>query len=222
MAALLAVLPVAAHADAQMKAYMDCARALGVAIHEKFAILAGTRSGADGLYVYTDESAYFVALGNPDARDRGAQDFLLHTNVSSVGDLFLRFRDRAPGSSVNVQPGVSYETREPSSSAGGSSYRPTPAIDVPDSRAREVLSRALREKVTKIKVLIDEKNYVLVPARAQAAFEKDRGIYLAKLEQCRIDGDRQLNFAVEEEVEKLRFGFPGVTLWERQVGTPRR
>jgi len=204
-----------------MKGYLDCARALGVAINEKFAILPGTRSGASGLYVYTDESAYFVPLGAPNTQDGASQDFLLHTNVSRVGDLFLRFRDRTPGGSVNVPAGISYETREPSSAAGGS-FRQTLAVDSPDDRARDILSRTLREKVSKIKLLIDEKNYVMTPAQALAAFNKDRVVYLAKLELCRIDADRYLVFAVEEEVEKLRFGFPAPTMWETKIGNPRR
>jgi hypothetical protein len=43
-------------------------------------------------------------------------------------------------------------------------------------------------------------------------------VYLAKLEQCRIRGDRVLAAVVEDEVQKLKTGFPGLTVWEKQIG----
>jgi hypothetical protein len=101
------------------------------------------------------------------------------------------------------------------------SYRVTPANDSLDDRAKDVLSQRLRERVETIKHFIDDKNSFSTPDEAKAAFEKDRVIYRAKLENCRIEGDRWLNFAVAEEVQKLDSGFPGVTIWEKEIGGTR-
>ena len=196
--------------------YMDCARGIGVAINDKFAILPGERSGESGLYVYTDRSAYFLRLGNPDAEDGEAQEFFLRTKVSNIGDIFLNFRDKKPGSKSNIQAAISYQTAIASTRIPGN-YRVTPARDSPDERATDLLRQRLREKIATIKNFLDDKNRYSTPAEAKAAFEKDRAIYLAKLKLCRIEGDHRLNSAVAEEVQKLESGYPGITIWEREI-----
>ena len=199
-----------------MSEYMECARGIGVAIHERFAILPGERLGEPGLYVYTDRSAFFLRLGAPDAEDGEAQEFFLRTNVSNVGDILLNFREKKPGSKSNIQPAISYQTTTPSAHISRN-YRVTPAHDSLDERARDLLRKSLREKVATIKNFLDDKNRYSTPAEAKVAFEKDRVIYLAKLKRCRIEGDRRLNSVVAEEVQKLESGFPGVTIWEKEI-----
>lgn len=200
-----------------MSNYMDCARGVGVAISDKFAILPGERSGHRGLYVYTARSAYFLPLGAPHTEDRGAQEFLLKTNIPNVGDILLNFHDKKPESESNIQQGISYLITSPPTSVP-SNYRVTPAIEVIDDRASDLLRQRLMERVASIKDFIDDKNRYSIPADARAAFDRDRVIYLAKLERCRIKGDRELNWVVTEEVKKLESGFPGVTIWEKQIG----
>lgn len=207
-----------AHANSpSISSYMDCARGIGVAINDRFAILPGERFGHRGLYVYTARSAYFLPLGAPHAEDGKAQEFLLKTNIPNVGDILLNFRDKKPESESSIQPGISYQITTPPTSIPGN-YRVTPANDSLDDRTRDLLRQRLMEKVATIKDFIDDKNRYSTPADAKAAFEKDRVIYLAKLEQCRIKGDRELNSVVAEEVKKLESGFSGITIWEKQIG----
>ncbi len=215
---LIAFCSTWARADTpSMSDYMDCARGIGVAINGRFAILPGERFGDQGLYVYTDRGAFFLPLGAPQAEDGEAQEFFLRTNVSNVGNILLNFREKKPGSKSNIQPAISYQTTTPSTSIPGN-YRVTPANDSLDDRARDLLSQRLREKVASIKDFIDDKNRYSTPAEAKVAFEKDRVIYLAKLERCRIEGDRKLNSVVAKEVQKLKSGFPGITIWEKEIG----
>lgn len=196
---------------------MDCAKGIGVAINERFAILPGERSRQKGLYVYTARSAYFLPLGAPRVEDGDAQEFLLKTNIASVGDILLNYRDKRPGAESSIQPGISYQIGTPPASIAGD-YRATPAHASLDDQARDLLRQRLREKVATIKDFLDDKHRYLTPAEAKAAFEKDRVVYLAKLAQCRIKGDWALNAVVAEEVQKLDSGFPGVTVWEKQIG----
>lgn len=197
--------------------YMNCARGLGVAIDNRFVVLAGERSGERGLYVYTDQNAYFLPLGAPDAVDGEAQEFFLSTRVSNVGDLLLDFRDKKPGSKSNIQPGISYQTPGAASGIPGN-YRATPAYDSLDEHATNLLRQRLSEKVGTIRNFIDDKNRYSTPADARRAYARDRVIYLAKLERCRIEGDRKLNSAVADEMQKLESGLPGITIWEKEVG----
>ena len=214
---LIAFCSTWARADApSMSDYMDCARSIGVAINDKFAILPGERFGDRGLYVYTDRSAFFLPLGAPDAEHGEAQEFILRTNVSNVGDILLNFRNRKPGSKSNIQSGISYQTTTPSTSIPGN-YRATPANDSLDDRARDLLRQRLREKVATIRNFIDDKNRYSTPADAKVAYEKDRVIYLAKLERCHIEGDVKLNSVVAEEIRKLESGIPGITIWDKEI-----
>lgn len=199
-----------------MSDYMNCARSIGVAINDRFAILPGERFGDQGLYVYTDRNAFFLPLGAPDAENGEAQEFFLRTNVSNVGDILLDFRNGKPGSRSNIQPGISYQTTTPSTRIPGN-YRLTRVRDALDDRAMDLLRQRLREKIATIKNFIDDKNRYSTPADAKVAFGKDRAIYLAKLERCRIEGDRKLNSVVAEEVQKLETGFPGITIWDREI-----
>jgi hypothetical protein len=200
-----------------MSDYMNCARGLGVAIDNRFVVLTGERFGDRGLYVYTDQGAFFLPLGAPDSEHGEAQEFFLRTKISNVGDILLNFREKKPGSKSNIEPGISYQRMTPSTSSAGN-YRPTPAHDSLDDHARNLLRQRLWEKVATIKNFIDDKNRYSTPADAKLTFEKDRAIYLAKLERCRIEGDRRLNSAVAEEVQKLESGFPAITIWEKEVG----
>jgi hypothetical protein len=215
---LLAVLAPPALAQqapvASMAEYMACARSVGAAIHDKFTILPAERSGERGLYVYTDSNAYFLGLGQPYAIDGEAQEFLLRTSIASVGDLFVNFRQKKPSSTANIQPGISYQIDD-----SPPNFALTPATVVLDDAAREVIRQRLKEKVATIKNFIDDKNSYSTPADAKIAFENDRVVYVGKLQQCRIRGDRALDAVVEEEILKLRFGFPGATVWEKQIGS---
>jgi hypothetical protein len=200
-----------------MSDYMNCARGLGVAIDNRFVVLTGERFGDRGLYVYTDQGAFFLPLGAPDSEHGEAQEFFLRTKISNVGDILLNFREKKPGSKSNIEPGISYQRMTPSTSSAGN-YRATPAHDSLDDHARNLLRQRLWEKVATIKNFIDDKNRYSTPADAKLTFEKDRTIYLAKLERCRIEGDRRLNSAVAEEMQKLESGFPAITIWEKEVG----
>lgn len=200
-----------------MSDYMNCARGLGVAIDNRFVVLAGERSGDRGLYVYTDQNAYFLPLGAPDAVHGEAQEFLLRTTVSNVGDILLNFREKKPGSKSNIQPGISYQTMS-AATGGAGNYRATPAYDSLDEHARNLLRQRLREKVATIKNFIDDKNRYSTPADAKRSYAKDRVVYLAKLERCRIEGDRKLSSAATEEMQKLESGLPGITIWEKDIG----
>ena len=206
-----------AHADSpSILSYMDCARSIGVAINDRFVVLPGERFGHRGLYVYTARSAYFLPLGAPHVEDGKAQEFLLKVSIPNVGDILLNFRDKKPASESSIQPAISYQITTPTTSIPAN-YRVTPATESLDDRARDLLRQRLREKVATIKDFIDDKNRYNTPADAKAAFEKDRVIYMSKLAQCRIKDDRELNSVVAEEVTKLESGFPGITIWEKQI-----
>ena len=207
-----------AHADSYpMSGYMECARALGVAINDKFSVIPGERSGDKGLFVYTDRSAFFLPLGAPHTEDGDAQEFFLRTNIASVGDIFLVFRARKPGSKSNIQSAIGYQTTPPPK-ADLNNYRVTPASAAIGSQAKYVLSKRLKEKIATVKDFIDDKNSFSTPGEAKLAFEKDRVIYRAKLKACYLEEDRDLKLAVLEEVQKLETGFPGITIWEKHVG----
>lgn len=197
--------------------YMNCARGLGVAIDNQFVILAGERFGDRGLYLYTDQGAFFLPLGAPDAEDGKAQEFFLRAKISNVGDILLDFREKKPGSESNVEPGISYQWMT-SATSGAGKYRATAAYASFDDQARKLLRQRLGEKVATIKNFIDDKNHYSTPADAKLTYENDRAIYLAKLGRCRFEGDRMLNSAVAEEAQKLESGFPGITIWEKEVG----
>lgn len=200
-----------------MSDYMHCARSLGVAIDNRFVVLTGERSGDRGLYVYTDRGAFFLPLGAPASDDGEAQEFFLRATISGVGDILFDVREKRPGSKSNIQPGIGYQWISPSASSAGN-YRATPAYDALDQQARNLLRQRLKEKVATIKNFIDDKNRYSTPADAKLTFENDRVIYLAKLERCRVEGDRKLNTAVAEEMRKLASGFPGITIWEKEIG----
>ena len=188
-----------------------------MAIDNQFVVLTGERFGDRGLYLYTDQGAFFLPLGAPDAEDGKAQEFFLRTKISNVGDILLNFREKKPGSKSNIQSGISYQWITSSTSNAGN-YRATPAYASFDDQARKLLRQRLREKIATIKNFIDDKNRYSTPADAKLTFEKDRATYLAKLGRCRIEGDRKLNSAVAEEVQKLESGFPAITVWEKEIG----
>jgi len=218
-AAILLAASCSAWASAErpaMSEYMDCARGLGVAFDNRFVVLPGKRYGDRGLYLYTDQNAFFLPLGAPDAEHGEAQEFFLRTHVSNVGEILLSFRAKKPGSKANIEPGISYQTMTPATRAPDS-YRATRASDSLDAQASDLLRERLREKVSTIKNFIDDKNRYSTPDVAKRSFEKDRRVYLAKLERCRIEGDRRLNIAVAEEMQKLKSGLPGITIWEKDV-----
>ena len=200
-----------------ISSYMDCARAIGVAINDKFAIVPGERSGDKGLYVYTDRSAFFLALGAPGIEDSEAREFFLRTNVSDVGDIFLVFRERQPRNKADIQTAISYQTTAPAKSVLDN-YRATPANDSLGEHAKDVFSKRLKEKVATIRYFIDSKNSYSTPHEAKVAYATDRVIYRARLDRCRLEGDRDLMFAVAEEARKLESEFPGITIWEKQIG----
>ncbi len=201
----------------ELTQYMNCARGLGVAIDNRFVVLRGERSGERGLYLYTDQAAFFLPLGAPGADDGQAQEFFLRTKLSNVGDILFNYRDKKPGSRSNIQPGISYQTLSASAHTPAN-YRATLAYDALDEQATYLLRERLREKVATIKNFIDDKNRYSTPAEAKRGFDRDRAVYMAKLERCRIDGDRRLSAAVAEEMQKLETAFPGVTIWEKEVG----
>jgi hypothetical protein len=206
-----------AHADLPpMSGYMGCARAMGVAINEKFAIIPGEQSGDKGLFVYTDQGVFFLPRGAPQIEDAEAHEFFLRTKISRVGEIFLVFREKKRSGDADNHSSIGYQTTPPNKDAHN--YRATPAIDSPGDQARRILSKRLKEKVAGVKDFIDEKNSFSTPGEAKAAFEKDRVIYRAKLETCRLEGDRDLRSLVSEEVQKLESGFPGATIWELQIG----
>ena len=206
-----------AHADsAPMSGYMQCARAIGVAINEKFAVIPGEQSGDKGLYVYTDRGAFFLPRGAPRIEDGDAQEYFLRTNISGVGDIFFVLREKKPGSHSTSQPAIGYQTTLPHKDLDN--YRVVPAMDSLGEQARKALSNRLKEKIASVKNFIDDKNSFSTPGEAKVAFEKDRVIYRAKLETCRLEGDRDLKLVVSEELQKLESGFPGATIWEIQIG----
>ena len=214
---LMALGSTLAHADSPpMSGYMNCARAIGVAINDKFAVIPGEQSGDKGLFIYTDRSAYFLPRGAPRIEYRDAYEYLLRTHISGVGDLFLDFRERKSGSPSSSQSAIGYQTTAPKKDLDY--YRAAPAIDSPGAPARNALRKRLKERIAAVKDFIDEKNSFSTPGEARAAFEKDRMIYRAKLETCRLEGDGDLKLVVAEELQKLESGFPGTTIWEIQIG----
>ncbi len=217
--AWLAASPSPARAQsATPVAYMDCARSIGVAINSRFAVMPGDRNGARGLYVYTDRGAFFLALGAPQGEDGEANEFFVRTSVAPVGDMYLDYRDRKPGSRANIQPAIGYLTGKPIPAAQ-SRYREVEAASVPDYRAWDALRSRLRERIGAMRNFIDDKNRYSAPAEARMAYELDRIVYSDKLQACRIPGERDINTAVAEELQKLNTGIPGVTVWEKQIGS---
>ena len=206
-----------------MASYWACAKSIGIAINDKFTILPDERSGEKGLYVYTERSAFFLDLRASHIENAETRDYFLRTEVPNVGDIFIGFHEAKAGSESNHQRGVSYQTTPPAVGVLGK-YRYAAAKEVPDERAKEVLSRRLKARVEIIKVFLDDKNSYSTPAEAKAAFEKDRVLYREKLERCRLEQDRALDWAVAEELQKLDSGLPGVTIWEKEIGgrTPVR
>ncbi len=200
-----------------MTQYMACARSIGVAINEHFAVIPGDRSGDRGLYVYTDRSAYFLPLGKPQAEDGEAHEYFLRTTVNPVGDIYFDYRDKKPGSKSNILPGIGYQMTAPPQRMVGM-YHIARANDSLDERAIDVLRQRLKERISGIKDFIDSKNSYSTPVDAKLAFDKDRIVYRDKIARCRIEGDRELNAAVFEEAQKLDFGYPGLTVWEKQIG----
>lgn len=213
LAASLAWLPLKAHAaPPDMSRYMDCARSMSVAVSEQFAVLPGERVGGRGVYVYTDSNVYFVPFGAPAAQDADMREYLLRTSLTSVGEVMLSVREARAGGKAGTQPGVSFQTENIPGTLAFS-----PAFVVLDDRAREALSQLLRTRIAGIKDFIDDKNRYSTPAEAQKAFDRDRVLFADKLERCRMDGDPGLAAAVAEEAQKLKYGYPGLTVWEKQV-----
>lgn len=206
-----------AHADAPpMSGYMDCARAIGVAINENFTVVPGERSGDKGLFLYTSRNAYFLPRGAPRTVAGDSYEYFLRTSISGVGELFLDFREGRTGRTSGGVSAIGYQLTPPRNNPD--SYRAAPALAVHDDQARQALSRALRDKIVTIKDFIDDKNSFSTPEAAKVAFERDRTIYRVKLETCRLEGDRDLKSAVAEELKKLESGLPGTTIWELQIG----
>ncbi len=208
--------PVAQAAPPGLPAYMDCARAMGVALNERFTVVSGRRAGDRGLFVYTDQGATFIALGAPHSEDDSAFEFLLKTRVTGVGALFLNVREKKPGVKTNNPTEIGYQMTPPPAPG---SYRASAPMPITGEFALDALSRALREKVATVKYFIDSKSRFSTPREAKTAFEQDRFVFLAKLSACRLEGDRELSLAVSEEVRKLETGFPVVTIWETQIGS---
>jgi hypothetical protein len=194
--------------------YMACARAMGVTISDQFAVLPGESAGNKGLFVYTDRDTYFLSLGVPRSDDGETREYFIRSSLSNVGEIFLIFRENK---NSRVPSTIGYQ-RTPPSTRDQDVYRLTPANDFAGGQANDAMSRRLREKIATVKDFIDDKNSFSTPTEAKVAFEKDRKIYLAKLENCRIEDDRSLNRVVTEEIQKLETGFPGITIWEKQIG----
>jgi hypothetical protein len=214
---LLALLgPLGAHAATpSVTGYFDCARAMGVAINDKLAVIPGELAGDRGLYIYTERRAYFLPLGAPHARQDEADEFFVRTSIATVGDVFLVFRDRTPGSSSKIQPGVGYNSVAP---GGQATYRFTAARLSDGEQAIDPLRVKLKERIVAVTRFLNDKHRYSPPSEAKNGFDADRTLYLARLDRCRFDGDLALTLAVDEEVKKLSPGFTGVTIWEKQVG----
>lgn len=215
---LLTILgPTLAHADAPpMSGYMNCARAMGVAISEKFAVIPGEQSGDKGLFVYTDRSVYFLPRGAPRIEHAQANEYFLWTNISGVGEVFFDVRETKAGSRSGGQSAIGYQTTLPKKDPGN--YRAVAATASLGDQARKALSKRLKERIAAVKEFIDDKNSFSAPGEARLAFERDRQVYRAKLETCRLEADRDLMLVVAEELQKLESGFPGTTIWEIQIG----
>jgi hypothetical protein len=207
------------HADAPaMAGYMNCARAIGVSQSDKFAVIAGDRPSGKGIYLFTDSNAYFLALGAPQFETVEMREFFVRFRraASENEEIYLSFQERKAGSQSQVRESVAYQTTPPAEYRLNL-YRNVELIEALDGRALQSLSQRLRERIAKIKSFIDDKNSFSTPLEASASFYRDRNIYRAKLEHCRIDGDRDLQLAVADEIQKLETGFPGPTIWEIQI-----
>ena len=215
--ALAAATPALADAP-RIAGYMDCARAVGVAISDSLAVIPGDRGGDKDLYLYTDRGAWFLPLGAPDVEQGEAAEFFVRTRISAVGEIFLVYRDRSPGSSSNIQPAIGYLDRLPGLDTLGS-YRYAPVFDVRGDQAIDTMRHKLVEKIATVRDFLTEKHRYSPPAEAQAGFLADRKTYLARLGRCRVGGDRDLHRVVAEEERKLAQGFTGVTVWEKQVSS---
>jgi len=205
-------------ADTPVSGYMDCARAIGVAISDKLAVIPADRGGDKGLYLFTDRNAWFLPLGAPDVEQGEAAEFFVRTRISAVGEIFLVYRDRSAGSRGNIQPAIGYLDRLPGLDTLGS-YRYATAVDTRGDHAIDAMRIKLVEKIAKVRDFLTEKHRYSPPAEAQAGFLADRKVYVARLERCRLGGDRELNRVVAEEERKLSQGFTGVTVWEKQVSS---
>jgi hypothetical protein len=207
------------HADAtSMPSYMNCARAIGVSQSDKFAVIAGERPAGKGIYIFTDSNAYFLALGAPHVESAEMREFFFRfrRTASESEEIYLSFQERKAGSQSQVRESVAYQMTPPAEYRLNL-YRNVALIDALDGRAIQSLSQRLRERVGRIKSFIDDKNSFSTPLEASVAFYRDRNIYRTKLEHCRIDGDRELQLAVADEMQKLANGFPGPTIWELQI-----
>jgi hypothetical protein len=209
--------PTLVHAaPPSLSSYMDCARAIGLALNERFTVVPAKWGNDKGLLFYTDHGASFLALGAPHSEDSTAYEFLIKTRVAGVGEVFLNFREKKPPIKTLNPTEIGYQTTPPGMPG---QYLPVAMTGAPAELARDALSKALREKVSTVKYFIDAKSRFSTPREAKIAFEQDRFVFLAKLSDCRIEGDRALNLAVAEEVQKLETGFPVVTIWETQIGS---
>lgn len=209
--------PAAFAATPLIADYMSCARALGTAMNERFTVVPGSRGADKGLFLYTDQNAFFLPLGQPQDEDDIGFNFFLKTSISNVGDIFLFFREKKPGVKTNNPSEIGYETKTPPAHIR-SAYRTTPAVLSQGDYALDVFSRAIREKVMRVKYFIDGKNYFSTPREAKLAFEQDRANFMFKLAHCSLEGDRDLSRTVAEEMNKLETGLPPVTVWEKQIG----
>lgn len=216
LVALLA--PAGAHAATpSVSGYLDCARAVGVAINNQLAVVPGEREGSKGLYLYTDRRAYFLQLGAPDARNDDADEYFLRTSIANVGDVFLVFRDRTPGSGSRTQPGIGFQSALPAKERPDA-YRYTAARVSEVEPAIVPLRDKLKERIVAVTRFLNEKHRYSPPAEAKSGFESDLPLYRARLERCSVEGDRSLLLAVDEELKKLSAGFTGATIWEKQIG----
>jgi len=201
--------------------YMRCAKAIGVAIHETFTVVPTEKRADRGLYLYEGDDVFFLPLGSRTVAVGGVGEYWLRTRIPDVGELFLEFREVRPAGEDYLVPAISYRFAV-SSANELLQYRLTPLLRADEDEARDALRKALSKKIAGIKYFIDEKNKFSSPAEATAAFKSDRTNYLSKLDECRIEDDYELNRVVAEEVEKLQTEFRGATIWEKQVGKPRR
>ena len=207
------------HADSpSMSSYMNCARAIGVAQGDTFAVISGDRPTGKGIYIFTDRNAYFLHLGPPQTENLETREFLFRFRSADpeLREMYLSFRERKPGSQSRFSESIAYQMTPPAEFWLGL-YRTVELIVALDDRAREMLSQRLRERVATIKSFIDDKNSFSTPGEAGVAYASDRVAYIKKLESCRLVGDRRLQSVVSEEIEKLETGFPGATIWEIQV-----
>lgn len=203
----------------RIAAYLDCARATGASVNDRFAVVSSEGAGEKGLFLFTERAAYFLPLGAPDVSDRDASEFLLRTNLAPVGEVFLVFRDRASGDRGIAQQAIGVSLLAPPSGLP-ERYRYTPALDALGEHALDAMRRKLVDKISRVHDFLTEKHRFSPPAEARAAFATDREEYLARLARCRSTGDPALEAAVAVEERRLAHGFTSATIWERQVGRP--